>query len=422
MAPSDDFSRIPSAAQADIKPFQVSIPESDLQQLQILLRHCRIAEPTYESLRPDRELGLDHAWLTAAVAEWRSSFNWRTEESYLNTFPQYLATIPDVETKTNYTVHFTALFSQNPKAISILLLHGWPGSFLEFLPMLHILRSRYTLETLPYHLVVPSLPGYAFSSPPPLHYNFRIEDAARLFNNLMTATLRFPRYIAQGGDVGSKVARCIGATYPQQCHAVHLNFMYIPASYLPAIQSSIDPQLITEAEEAGLYRASEFTRINSAYAIEHATKPSTISFALCSSPVALLSWIAEKFLDWSDPRSTSPNNVNEILTSVSLYWLTRCFSTSLWPYRALFTPGTPNSKPYPGGFANHAHPDWRLPRFGYSWFPYEIAPIPVAYAATTGNLVWFHRHEEGGGHFGAVERAEVLLKDLEDFIAHVWGV
>jgi microsomal epoxide hydrolase len=95
------------------------------------------------------------------------------------------------------------------------MLHGWPGSFLEFLQILSILKDRYTPETLPYHIVVPSLPGYAFSSKPPLDKDFRVEDVARIINTLMVQLGFGSGYVAQGGDIGSRISRVLAASYKE---------------------------------------------------------------------------------------------------------------------------------------------------------------------------------------------------------------
>lgn len=118
-----------------------------------------------------------------------------------------------------FTIHFVALFSEKPDAIPIMMLHGWPGSFLEFLDLLTLATKRYTPSTLPYHIIVPSLPGWAFSSKPPLHRDFKVGDVAEIMNSLMK-TLGFDSYVVQGGDIGSYVSRVIGATY-NECKAVH---------------------------------------------------------------------------------------------------------------------------------------------------------------------------------------------------------
>ena len=318
--------------------------------------------------------------------------------------------------------------------------------------MLSLLRDKYTPENLPYHLIVPSLPGYTFSSPPPLDVDYDITACARLFNLFMTRTLGFARYIVQAGDVGSKIARALGSAYEDSCVAVHLNFCYIPATMLadllPEALFNTRPSSLSPEEDIALHRHLEFTRTGSAYALLQATKPSTLTLALSSSPLALLPWIAEKFLCWSDPAiSRTPEFTTEILVSVTLYWLTGCIGTTLWPYRHLFTPA-PLYHPltglkvdagtkWEGGFANHAAEEWRLRRFGYSLFPWELAPVPRGFVERTGKktsksekgngevektgLVWHRDHfKQGGGHFAALERPAVLLADLEDFVAQVW--
>ena len=126
----------------------------------------------------------------------------------------------------DFHVHFVAMFSKREDAVPMILLHGWPGSFLEFLPMLDKLRKKYGADNLPYHLVVPSLPGYAFSSPPSLDKDFGIEDVARLMNQLMLELGFGVGYLVQGGDVGSKVARVMAAKH-DECKGKHSALSYL---------------------------------------------------------------------------------------------------------------------------------------------------------------------------------------------------
>ncbi len=145
------------------------------------------------------------------------------------------------------------------------MLHGWPGSFLEFLPILGKLQSAYTPASLPYHIVVPSLPGYGFSSSPPLDRDFRLEDGARVLDSLMVQLGFGDGYVVQGGDVGSKLARVLGGTQPR-VKAVHLNFSIMPQpAELPADTKYNDLEI------QGLARFKWFERMGSAYALEHAT-------------------------------------------------------------------------------------------------------------------------------------------------------
>ncbi|KAF4957867.1 hypothetical protein FSARC_11163 [Fusarium sarcochroum] len=391
------FATIPTTATCVPEPFRLSYSEKQLEELRTLIKLSKVGPATYESTREDRQYGITTKWLSEAKEQW-AQFDWHKTEDHINTFPNFIARVNDSDT--DFNIHFVALFSQRLDAVPVLLLHGWPGSFMEFLPILSLLKSKYTPTTLPYHVVVPSLPGYTLSSPPPVDRDFQLPDAARILDKLMTGLGFTKEYVCQGGDIGSRVARVMGATYPR-VKAVHLNFSIMPDP------GNIPHTEYSELENKGLERFRWFEKLGSAYALEHATKPATIGLTLSSSPLAMLAWIGEKFLDWTDddpPLST-------VLESVTLYWLSNCFSTSLWPYRQRFAPGN---------IGAHDNPEWHLHKpLGMSWFPQEVAPVPKAWTATTGDLVFFRQHEHGG-HFAALEHPDILLKDLEDFVAQVW--
>jgi microsomal epoxide hydrolase len=226
-----------------------------------------------------------------------------------------------------------------------------------------------------------------------------LKDMASIMNNLMVSLGFGDGYIVQGGDVGSKVARVVASRHPE-CKALHINFCIMPEP--KEIKSTISPE-----EAVGLQRANAFKSIGSAYALEHATKPSTIGFVLGSNPVSLLAWIGEKFLDWSDEDPP----IEAILEAVSLYWFTDCAATALYPYRHLFTPGVVGA---------HENPEWYITKpFGFSWFPKELAPIPKAWAETTGDLIFWRQHSSGG-HFAALEKPDELWQDIEAFVEQVW--
>ncbi|KAF5603228.1 microsomal epoxide hydrolase [Fusarium pseudocircinatum] len=392
---SDGFAKIPSGAQVQPTPYQVSIADDKVDELKQLVKLGRVGPPTYESTQKEHNYGVSHQWLTDAKAAW-IEFDWRAAEKHINSFDHW--TVPIKDEKGDFTIHFTGLFSSKSDAVPVVMLHGWPGSFLEFLKILSILKERYTPETLPYHVIVPSLPGYAFSDKPPLDKDFGIRDVSRIVNSLMVKLGFGGGYIAQGGDIGSRISRVLAATY-DECKAAHLNFCLMAE---PATAQGE----VSEAEKKGLERAKDFDKLGTAYALMHATRPSTIGLILSSSPLALLAWVGEKFLSWSDEDPP----LDEILTSVSLYWLTDSFPTSIFPYRQRFDPD------YPGA---HDHPKWKISKpLGYSWFPFELAPIPVSWVKTTGNLAFWRDHERGG-HFAALERPEDLLKDFGEFVEQI---
>ncbi|KAK5094106.1 hypothetical protein LTS08_008735 [Lithohypha guttulata] len=366
---SSSFSKLPPTTSSSIKPFTITFPESDLQQLQDFLKLTPLPSQSYENSLPngDRHLGLRLDWLSQAKKKWETDFDWRQVEGHLNSFPNFKAQVDDK--LGTFSIHFAALFSAKPNAIPVLMLHGWPG---------------YTFSTLP-------------SSP---LTDFDAADCARVLNTLVTSILKFPAYVVQGGDVGSRVARVMGAEH-SACIAVHLNM----CSMSQPPDSRIGHP-ISETEKQGLRRLEEWKATGTAYAMEHATRPATIGAVLASNPVALLAWIGEKFLDWTDKDPT----IQTILEHVTLYWLTKCMHTNLWSYRHSYGPA---AKP-------HDHPDWHLKKpLGYSYFPEELIPIPVAWVATTGELVHSAVHETGG-HFAAMEEPEALWKDVEEFVNLVW--
>jgi len=277
------------------------------------------------------------------------------------------------------------------------MLHGWPGSFLEFLPALDILRESFNPSTLPYHIIVPSLVGYAFSSGPSTTSNTRITETAWAINSLMVGLGFGNGYVAQGGDIGSYVARILGSKFSEY-KAVHLNFCGMQKP------QNLSDESLDEAEEKALERNQHFLMTSSAYALEHATRPSTIGFVLSSSPIALLSWVGEKFQEWTDQEL----KLDDILDCATLYWLTKTISRSMYPYRDAMV------SPY------HGVPEYYIQRpLGFSSFPHETMPAPRSWGATTGNLVWSRVHDKGG-HFAALERPHIFLQDVGEFVAKVW--
>ncbi|EDU43394.1 MhpC hydrolase or acyltransferase alpha beta hydrolase superfamily [Pyrenophora tritici-repentis] len=391
------FSTVPGGAQQQPTPFDLHVDEEKLQDFKTLLKLNPIAKETFENKQDEGghgKFGISRKWIVNAKKQWMEGFDWRKEEDYINSFPNFKTTIND-DDGGKYDIHFAALFSNKPDAIPIAFYHGWPGSFLEFLPLMDLLHKKYTPDNLPYHIIVPSLPGFTLSSGPSLQKNWKVADAARIMHkHLLSLGFGSTGYLVQGGDIGSLVARQMAATYAD-CKGMHLNFVLSHD-----IQSYSAPEdKLSEAEKKGLERANEFREVGRGYAIEHQTRPSTIGLVLASSPIAQLAWIGEKFLAWSDPSTTPP--LNTILADITLYWLTGCYPTSIYTYRdtikMLYV-----DKP-----------------MGYSWFPYELSPTPKAWAEKTGKMVFFRAHEEGG-HFAALERPETLWEDVEEYVKIAW--
>ncbi|KAJ5623258.1 hypothetical protein N7490_011863 [Penicillium lividum] len=391
---SRPFGTLPSTAKVSPTPFTVSIPKAQVDELETLIKLAKLAPHTYENSQLDSRYGVTTDWLVTMKDQWLRSYKWRTTEDRINSFPQWTTEIEGI------TIHFVGLFSEKIDAIPILLCHGWPGNFLEFLPMLELFQKEYTPSSLPYHLIVPSMPGYTFSSGPPLDRDFGTKDIARVLDQLMQNIGFESGYVAQGGDIGSMVARHLAVDH-ESCKAAHINvcFMGRPAGMM-------DDHL-SDAEKRGIERQSKFRMLDFAYGIEHGTRPSTIGHVVSTSPMALLAWIGEKFMEWVD----YPLSSEQILESVTLYWLTDTFPRSIYTYRQNFPP-----PPVPAP----NNPRWYIQKpFGFSSFPKELAPLPRSWIETTGNLVYWGQHEKGG-HFAALEQPAALKMDIVQFVDQVW--
>ena len=370
------YDKLPSKATLKPTRFEIHIPNRQLSGFKTLLRLSPIGPETYENTtRIDGQYGIGRKWLIETKDYWLNEYDWRKTEDHINSFPNF--TVP-IEAKDGelYTMHFVALLSEKPNAIPICLLHGWPGSFLEFLHFLNVVKGKYSPKDLPYHYIIPSLPGYAFSSGPSVRQEWNNEDIAHVIHSLMLG-LGFKFYIAHGGDIGSFVSRILAVRYAE-CMAIHLNFCLMHSE-----PPGIDPADVTPSESKNLSRLVEFGTNGNAYAKEHGTKGATIGLTLSASPLALLCWIGEKYIEWTD---TTPST-QDILDSVTLYWFTQTFPRSIYPYIDYFGRGE-NSTVF------HGNPEyWCEKPIGYSYFPYELGPVPLAWAKTTGNVVWHRAHE-----------------------------
>ncbi|KAM0790792.1 hypothetical protein ACM66B_004640 [Microbotryomycetes sp. NB124-2] len=383
----------PSTCTLKLEPFRVNVPQTDINELQALLKASRVAPQVYENSRDDRKFGLTYEWTTDALEYWKQKFDWRAQEDKINEFPQFTTIVKDKQ-GADFKIHFMALFSSKPDAVPILASHGWPGNYCEFLKIFKLLRNKYNPEELPFSVIAPSLPGFVWSQRPPLDRDWDLTESPYILNELMTG-LGFEAYVAQGGDIGATMARQLGIHY-SACKAVHLNFAVLMRHEIPKDLSGFDHRTRRRLE-----RTNDFFTKGHAYAREQGTKPGTLGFVLSSNPVSLFAWIAEKFLAWSD----DDLSLDEILMSVSLYWFSNCIASS-WPTYRFNTAGD-----LPGNYVKKP--------LGFSVFPWELAGYPREWIADTGNLVHYREHESGG-HFAAVEKPEELLDDVQDFISQVW--
>ncbi|WWD20963.1 hypothetical protein CI109_105441 [Kwoniella shandongensis] len=391
------YSTPPNKPSIPVEPFEISIPEKDITELKELIKLSRIPKETYENTHaePRDGFGVSRDWLIKTKDEWLK-FDWSAQETRLNAQPNFIAKVKNSD-DIEYSVHFSALFSEKKDAIPIILSHGWPGCYLEFLPIFELVRKKYSPADLPFHLITPSLPGYLFSQQPAKDREFNVKDIAYLFNGLMEGLGFGDRYIAQGGDIGSSISYELAASFPA-CKAIHLNFRRSLISHPEVLKLQGKSEYTLQDQIAELQKFG--------YALEHATKPSTIGLVLGTNPLSLLTWIGEKYLGWSDQDLSTET----ILTFTSLYWFTDSYNSTIYTYR--YNLGSKRGGP-------SAEDKYQDKPVGFSFFPNELAPSPPKWVEKVANVVWSREHKSGG-HFAALEKPAELWQDVEEFVGQVW--
>ncbi|RAH51141.1 epoxide hydrolase family protein [Aspergillus brunneoviolaceus CBS 621.78] len=386
---------------SQVQPFHVDLAARVPRMLEQIRSTKLPAQPVYVNTGNAHGITLDD--LKSFQQEWLKDFDWKTEQKKINKFNQYTTTIEDL------TIHFVHEKSNSSDAIPLLLLHGWPGSFLEFAPIIDELTAQATTATgkkVAFDVIVPSLPGFAFSSVP--RVNWTIADTARVFNTLLTQVLHYETYAVFGTDWGAGIAYNLYDQYNSTVRAGHLAFL----PFFPLTPEALAAQDITLSSLEAFEEAEtmEWSNTGEGYFNEQTTKPNTIGLALQDNPVGQLAWIGEKFLNWSDPNAgTSPSVLthNEILRHVSLYYLTETFASSVVIYAQ-----------NPNGFStvySKAHTDAPLL---FSAFKYNVGFWPPALVAQTGNLVLYRNHKRGG-HFPGLDNPVALVEDLRE-IGSYW--
>jgi pimeloyl-ACP methyl ester carboxylesterase len=308
---------------------------------------------------------------------WADGYDWRATQRRLNELPQFRTEIDGL------AIHFVHVRSAGEHAVPVILTHGWPGSFLEFERAIAPLAETF-------HVVVPSLPGYAFSDRP-VTAGWGIHRIARAWCELMTR-LGYPRFIAAGSDWGTSISTSIALQQPHRLSALHL----VP----PLAATDRDAADLTEAERAALRDLDERSRDGSGYSAMHGTRPQTIGYALLDSPTGLAAWIGEKLMTWTD-QSTAGLSREQMLDNLSLYWFTRTAASSVRLYwesidevAGWFTAGTAATIAVPTGA---------------SVFPAEVPRPSRRFAARRFTNIVYWGEPARGGHFGAWEQPDLFV-------------
>ena len=385
-----------------MKPFRVDVPEGDLLDLRSRLQRTRWVD---DFDNEDWAYGTNTAYLKELVSYWLDEYRWRDHEQSINAYPNYVTEIDGIP------IHFIYVRGNGPRSTPLILSHGWPWTFWEYRKIIRPLSDPASFGGDPadaFDVIVPSLPGYGFSTPL-RKSGINFWKTSGLWVELMER-LGYSRFLAHGSDWGALVTADIGHRYPDRLLGAHFT-MPLTLEFLAGRFPEAEDYDADEAHIAS--RLQHFFTAESAYSALQCTKPQTLSIALNDSPVGLASWIVEKQRSWSDCHGNVETRFSkdDLITTVMIYWVTHSFGTSArYYYEAAHHPWTP---------VHEGMPVVRAP-VGLSLFPEEVLNAPRRWMQRYYNLRQVRNHPRGG-HFGAWEEPEAVVCDLRDFARNVSG-
>ena len=383
----------------DIRPFHLTIAEEQLSELRDRIAGTRW--PTQE-LVTDRSQGVQLATVKALAEYWETKYDWRKAEAKLNALPQFTTEIDGIE------IHFIHVRSTHENALPLIMTHGWPGSVIELLetvgPLTDPTAHGGQAEDA-FHLVLPSLPGYGFSSEP-AELGWDAGRTGRAWAELMRG-LGYTRYVAQGGDVGALVTDLMGRQAVEGLVGYHLNLL----TAVLAVGDQLPSE--SEQERAAAEAVAAFRQDGFGYFLEMATRPQTISYALLDSPVALAAWLLDHDTDsyykisraFVDGEPVGNLTRDHILDNITLYWLTGTAASAARSYWE-------DARALAAALASGQPPPAVSVPVGFTTFPGEIWASPRSWVeAVYPDLAYFNEADKGG-HFAAWEEPELFSEEV----------
>ena len=374
-----------------IEPFRIEVPDGVLRDLRERILRTRWPDEIRGS---GWEYGTSLHYLRELLDYWANGFDWRAQETFLNTFHHFRAVVD------GQGLHFLHERGRGPAPLPLLLPHGWPSSFYEMTKVVPLLTDPESYggdAADSFDVVAPSLPGCGFSARPrdPGMHKTRM---AELFADLMTAVLGYSRFGARAGDIGAGVVSLLALDYPERLVGIHLSDVVRP--YLgPGARN------FTDAERKFFEEERLWAEREGAYDHIQATKPQTLAYGLADSPAGLAAWIVEKFRSWSDCGGDVERRFtkDELLTNLTIYWVTNTINSA---NRLYFER---DRQPRPLGRDDRV----AVPT-AVTTFPADIDHPPREWAERVYDVVRWSEMPRGG-HFAAFEEPELLAEDIRDF-------
>jgi len=398
---SADAAHTGAAKAGDIRPFRVTIPEEDLNDLRRRIAATRW--PDRETVQ-DQSQGIQLAKLQELVRHWGTAYDWRKAEAKLNSLPQFVTNIDGLD------VHFIHVQSQHTSALPVIMTHGWPGSVFELVKVIGPLTDPTahggTAQDA-FDLVFPSMPGYGFSGKPQ-DTGWGPDRIARTWTELMRR-LGYSRYVAQGGDWGSPVSSAMARLAPAGLIGIHINLpATVPAEIIKIVNDGGPaPAGLSDKERAAFDALSASAKQGSrSYATMMGTRPQTIGYGLTDSPAGLAAWMLGHpgFSQWTYSSNDPEKSPDEVLDDVTLYWLTNTATSAArlyWEYGGRSVTNAVTEKTN----------EIALP-VAITVFPGETYRAPETWARRAyPNLIYF-REVDRGGHFAAWEQPQLFASEL----------
>lgn len=384
-------------------PFTIAVPDDEIDDLRRRLAATRL---------PNEPLGNEHwdfgtnlSYMEKLLAYWREDFDWRAQEENLNRFPQYRATLKD-EDGEEHTIHFLYERGSGDNPVPLIMTHGWPSTFREFLDVVDPLAhpEKYGRQGPAFDVIVPSLIGYGFSSIPRKPIGpARIAD---LWHRLMTEVLGYERYAAEAGDWGSFVTSRLALQHADSVMGIHLTMLPLR----PSLKHESQPP-VSEEEAHWIATMQKWWRQEEGYRSIQSTKPMALAFGVMDSPAGLAGWLADKYYRLGDTDKTDTMKgmiarfpFDAILTQFSIYWFTGTINSANTLYKAGPAEGSALLKPGEKVAVPTA----------YSEYPIDVLPqTPRSWAERSYNIARW-RMMDRGGHFAAMEEPELFADDVRD--------
>ena len=374
-----------------VKPFKVKIPNSLIQEIKDKVKKYPWHEMPSEG---GWEYGTNLDYMKEISNYWVNDFDWSKHQEEINKFSNFISNVEEID------IHFIHEKGSGTNPTPLLLMHGWPGSIVEFL---HIIKKLAHPEKFggneedAFDVIVPSLPGFGFSGRPSRPMGPR--KIGDVLNQLMIKKLGYKNYLAQGGDWGASICNWLAYDHSKHCSAIHINCL--------TMRHPEGPQ---NKEERGWQNRFDKDQITQdGYRTQQATKPQTLSYGMMDSPVGIAAWIIEKMHGWSDLKNNDIESVyskDKLLVNIMVYIVTKTFNTASWIYYGRREEG---GRFFPKDFKKIDVPT------GIAIFPAEMSEWPPrSYVERIFNVKHWKKMKSGG-HFAAMEQPDLFIEDLQLF-------